>query len=131
MLAPVRIALVGMLAGLTLLAPPVLVAPGLAASDTPTLRVASGPSLVLVGTGFMPRSLVRVRVTGPGVDRSLSVRAGAKGAFTTRFAGLDPCAVKQATASGAGGTRARVPTPWFVRECPPPPPLAPGVYAAD
>jgi hypothetical protein len=127
----VRIAIVSVLAALFLVVAPAGAAKGPAAPIAPTLRVASGPSLVLVGTGFAPQSLVRLRVTGPGVDRRVSVRAGAGGGFTTRFAGLEPCSVREAAASAANGARARVPTPWFVRECPPPPPLAPGVYSLN
>jgi hypothetical protein len=103
----------------------------MSASTTPRLRVASGSSLVLVGTGFAPRSLVRLRVTGPGVDRRASAKASARGGFTTGVTVLYPCSIREATASAANGTRARVPTPWFVRECPPPPPLAPGVYSVS
>ena len=38
--------------------------------------------------------------------------------------------VAEVIATTATGARARVPAAWFVRECPPPPPLAPGVYSA-
>jgi hypothetical protein len=38
--------------------------------------------------------------------------------------------VKQVTARTIGGALVRVPPPWFIRECPPPPPLAPGVDPA-
>jgi hypothetical protein len=127
----VRIAVVCVLAALPFVAALAGAGQSAAVPTAPTLHVASGPSLVLVGTGFAPRSLVRLRVSGPGVDRRASVRVGDRGGFTTRFAGLDPCSVKEATASGANGARARVPTPWFVRECPPPPPLAPGVYSLN
>ena len=102
-----------------------------ASSGAPTLRVGNGQFLVLVGSGFAPRSLVRVRVTGPGVDRRTSVRASIGGSFLTRFNGVDRCSVQEATASAIiGGARARVPRPWFLRECPPPPPLAPSVGPA-
>jgi hypothetical protein len=96
-------------------------------SAVPALRLGPGPSLTVVGNGFVPRALVRVRVVGAGIDRRASVRAGSGGAFVVRFAGLERCSVDGITATAAGA-RARVPTPWLVRECPPPPPLAPGVY---
>ena len=125
-----RIALVSVLAAVALVAVPAGAGSGAASSDAPTLRVGNGEFLVLVGSGFAPRSLVRVRVTGPGVDRRTSVRASIGGRFVTRFTGIERCSVKEATASAFGGARARVPRPWFLRECPPPPPLAPSVGPA-
>jgi len=103
---------------------------GAASSGIPTLRVGNGEFLVLVGSGFAPRSLVRVRVTGNGIDRQALVRASLRGSFVTRFADLDRCAAKQVTARTMGGVLVRVPPPWFIRECPPPPPLAPGANPA-
>jgi len=125
-----RIALGSVFAAVALVAVPAGAGSGVASSGVPTLRVGNGQFLVLVGSGFAPHSLVRVRVTGPGVDRRTSVRASSGGSFITRF-GIDPCSVQEATASAiVGGARARVPRPWFLRECPPPPPLAPSVGPA-
>ena len=97
-----------------------------ASSGAPTLRVGNGPFMVLVGSGFAPRSLVRVRVTGNGIDRRASVRTNLRGRLRHPLARSRPLTVKQATARTIGGVLARVPPPWFIRECPPPPPLAPG-----
>lgn len=125
-----RIALVSALALVALVAVPGGAAAVAASASTPTLRIGNGPFMVLVGSGFAPRSMVRVHVTGNGIDRRASIRANLRGGFVTRFPGLDRCAVKQATARTTGGALARVPPPWFIRECPPPPPLAPGVDPA-
>ena len=125
-----RIALVSAFTAVALVA----VSPGdataAAAGGAPTLRVGNGQFIVLVGSGFVPRSLVRLRVTGNGIDRRASIRANLRGGFVMRFPGLDRCSVKQATARTIGGALVRVPPPWFIRECPPPPPLAPGVDPA-
>ena len=102
-----------------------------APAAAPVIRVAPGTALTVVGTGFAPRAFVRVHVAGAGVDRRASVRTGAKGSFVLRFTGIERCSVDEVTATTAAGTRARVPAAWFVRECPPPPPLTPGVYAMD
>jgi hypothetical protein len=92
----------------------------------PTLRVVPGPSLTVQGTGFVPRTLVRLRVTSTGaVVRTAVVRTGAKGGFVTRFPLLEMCSATRITAAGVRDRLARVPTAWFVRECPPPPPLDP------
>ena len=125
-----RIALVSAVALVALVAVPGGAATVSASGGTPTLRIGNAPFMVLVGSGFAPRSLVRVHVTGNGIERRASIRANLRGYFVTRFPGLDRCAVKQATARTIGGTLARVPPPWFARECPPPPPLAPGVDPA-
>jgi hypothetical protein len=95
-----------------------------AEAAAPTLRVVPGPALAVQGTGFVPRTLVRLRLTQPGeVVRAVWVRTGSRGGFLVRFPALEPCSVGQITASGARTLRARVPTAWLVRECPPPPPL--------
>ncbi|HET9288404.1 MAG TPA: hypothetical protein VFO26_12695 [Gaiella sp.] len=93
-------------------------------ATAPQVRVAPGETLTIVGAGFAPRVLVRLRLAGPGIARQTTVRAGRRGGFTRRFPGLGACSVDEVTAS-AGRARARVPTPWFIKECPPPPPLAP------
>src|SRR5262245_25905371 len=124
-----RIALVSALAVVSLVAVP----GGTAAPATggvPTLRVGNAQFLTLVGAGFAPRSLVRVRVTGTGIDRHASVRANLRGGFVARFLDVDRCSVRLATARVADRLLARVPPPWFARECPPPPPLAPGANPA-
>jgi hypothetical protein len=120
-----RIALVSALAVVMLAAVPSSESSIATSGGAPTLRVGNGPFMVLLGSGFAPRSLVRVRVSGNGIDRRASVRASLRGSFVTRFPGLDRCAVKQVTARTAVGALVRVPPPWFARECPPPPPLAP------
>jgi|RhiMethySRZTD1v2_1073278.scaffolds.fasta_scaffold69783_3 hypothetical protein len=125
-----RIALASALALVALVAVPGGAATVAASGSTPTLRIGNGPFMVLVGSGFAPRSLVRVHVTGNGIERRASIRANLRGYFVTRFPGLDRCAVKQVTARTIGGALVRVPPPWFIRECPPPPPLAPGVDPA-
>ena len=93
-----------------------------AASSSPSLRVVPGPTLTIAGAGFVPRALVRLRLTSSGrVLRILSVRTGGRGGFLVRFPALETCSPTLITASGAGGRLARVPAAWFVRECPPPP----------
>ena len=57
----------------------------MASGGAPTLRIGNGPFMVLVGSGFAPRSLVRVHVTGNGIDRRASIRANLRGSFVTRF----------------------------------------------
>ena len=100
------------------------------AGTSPTLRVGTTTTLSLVGTGFTPRVLVTLRVVAPDFSRRVVVRAGAKGGFTARFPGLDRCATNMMIARAANGTGARVPISWWIRECPPPPPLQPGVAGA-
>ena len=116
-----RILVVSLLAGLVAAVQPVAVPAAVAA----TLRIAPGEHLTVVGSGFRPRTLVRVHVAGPGVDRVKRVRADAGGRLTAPFL-LERCAVDEVTATAANGVRARVSPAWFVRECPPPPPLQPG-----
>lgn len=97
---------------------------GTASAATPTLRVVTAPTLTVQGAGFVPRTLVRLRLVQAGdVIRSVRVRAGSRGGFLVRFPALEACSVSAITAWGAGERRARVPAAWFVRECPPPPPL--------
>jgi hypothetical protein len=102
-----------------------------ATSATPVIRVAPGHNLGVTGVGFAPRALVRLRAVGAGIDRRATVRANAHGAFVFRFGAIGRCSVDEVIATTAAGARARVPAAWFVRECPPPPPLAPGVYSTD
>jgi hypothetical protein len=92
----------------------------------PTLRVVPGPSLAVQGAGFVPQTLVRLRLTGSGhVLRVVLVRAGTRGGFLVRFPALERCSPSLITATGTRERQARVPAAWFVRECPPPPPLDP------
>lgn len=116
-----------LLAGLAL----AVVSPAATASSAaaPTLRIATAAQLTVVGAGFPPRGLVRVHLVGPGLVKRSFVRTNAAGAFVLRFSGLEPCSLESVVAITSSGTRVRVPTAFFVRECPPPPPLAPGVYA--
>jgi hypothetical protein len=102
-----------------------------ATTVAPVIRVAPGHNLGVAGIGFAPRALVRIRAVGAGIDRRAYVRANAQGAFLFRFAAIERCSVDEVIATTAAGARARVPAAWFVRECPPPPPLAPGVYSMD
>lgn len=90
----------------------------------PTLRTVPGPSLAVAGTGFVPRTIVLLRLKGPDVARLVRVRSGRNGGFLVRFA-VANCALTSVTATGVRGRVARVPIAWFVRECPPPPPLDP------
>ena len=95
-----------------------------AAAAAPALRVVPGPALAVQGTGFVPRALVQLRLAQAGdVVRAVWVRAGSRGGFLVRFPALERCSVSQITASGPRARQARVPTTWFIRECPPPPPL--------
>ena len=96
------------------------------AAASPTLRIVPGQSLVVAGTGFVPRTVVVLRVGGPDVARVARVRSGRTGQFRATFPSLTTCSVSSVTARGARDRFARVPVAWFVRECPPPPPLAPG-----
>ena len=109
----------------------VFVSPGAAAPTGATLRVSTAARLTLVGTGFGPRAVIRVQLVGPGLTKRTTVRTSPGGGFVLRFAGLERCSIDSATAITATGARVRVPTAFFVRECPPPPPLAPGVYLSD
>jgi len=101
-----------------------------AGATSPTLRVGTTTSLTVIGTGFKPRVLVTLRVSGSEFTRRVTVRTGLKGGFTFRFAGLERCSPHVVLAQMANGVGARVPISWFVRECPPPPPLQPGVAGA-
>ena len=96
-----------------------------ASAAAPTLRVVPGPSLIVSGGGFLPRTMVVLRLQGPDIKRVTRVRSGRNGRFLVRFA-LETCSLTAVTATGVRNRTARVPTAWFVRECPPPPPLAPG-----
>ena len=108
----------------------VCVAALLSAADVraagPALRIVPGPSLAVAGTGFVPRTIVLVRLKGPDVARLVRVRSGRNGGFLVRFA-IENCSLTAITATGTRNRSARIPTPWFVRECPPPPPLDPAV----
>ena len=97
------------------------------AGTGPTLRIGSTNDLSVVGSGFRPGILVRIQLVGPGLDRRATVRAGVRGGFAFRFHGVGRCAARSVIARATNGAAARVPPPWFVRECPPPPPLQPGV----
>ena len=93
----------------------------------PTLRIGPTGDLSVVGSGFRPGILVRIQLIGPALDRRTSVRAGARGGFMLRFRGVERCAPRSVTARASNGAGARVPLPWFIRECPPGPPLQPSV----
>jgi hypothetical protein len=89
------------------------------------LTVAPAAQLTLSGAGFAPGVRVTVTLAGLEQPRRKVVRASARGRFTVRFAGLGRCSITGATAVAGDGGRARVPPAWFVRRCPPPPPLDP------
>jgi hypothetical protein len=130
-----RLALIAALAlaiglGATAVAPgsgsTILVGPGPGA----TIRVGPTRGFSVIGTGFRPKVLVTLRVIAPGLDRRVTVRAGVRGGFTLRLPGLARCEPRSVTARAANGAGARIPVTWFVRECPPPPPLQPGLAGA-
>jgi hypothetical protein len=117
-----RMRTIGLLALVVLIA--LALGVGDARAGAPTLRVVPGPSLAVAGTGFVPRTVVVLRLNGPAVERVVRVTSGRRGGFLVRFA-LEKCSLTTITASGIRSRSARIPLPWFVRECPPPPPLAP------
>jgi hypothetical protein len=84
--------------------------PAGAGADGPRLQILRGSPLTVRGTGFAGAE--RVRLTVRTVTRTVtqSVRAGADGAFTARFAGvrLGRCGDGAITAVGARGDRARL-----------------------
>jgi len=100
---------------------------GAAAGTAPTLRIGPTNDLSVVGSGFRPGILVRIQLIGFGLDRRATVRAGARGGFTFLFRGVARCEARSVIARATNGAGARVPVPWFIRECPPPPPLQPGI----
>ena len=87
----------------------------------------AGPTLAIQGTGFVPRTIVRLRVTASGaVLRVVLVRSGVGGGFSVKLPIGAPCGVTVVNATGVGARHARVAT-GFARQCPPPPPIrAPG-----
>jgi hypothetical protein len=101
----------------------VAAAAAVSAATGPTLRVVPGSTLAVQGSGFVPRTLVRLRVTSLGkVLRVVLVRAGATGGFTARLPLGSACGVTVVSATGARGRHARVVT-GLERLCPPPPPI--------
>jgi hypothetical protein len=79
---------------------------------------ASGPSLALVhrsplavrGSGFQPRTAVRVVETSPAAH-TVVVRASAAGTFVTGLVSGDPCAAILVRAVGRGGGLASLHVP--------------------
>ena len=100
---------------------------GATAATAPTLRIGPTNDLSVIGSGFRPGILVRIQLVGFGLDRRATVRAGVRGGFTFLFRGVDRCEARSVIARATNGAGARVPVPWFIRECPPPPPLQPGI----
>ena len=93
------------------------------AATGPALRVVPGSMLAVQGSGFVPRTVVRLRLTSAGkVLGVVVVRAGAGGGFTARLTARPACGVAVVTATGVGDRRARVAT-GLTRLCPPPPPI--------
>ena len=105
----------------------VVLAPTAGATTAPTLRVIPGSTPSIQGTGFVPRTIVRLRVTGSGVVlRLILVRSGSGGGFSVKLPIGSSCGVTVVNAAGAGTRHARVAT-GLARQCPPPPPIrAPG-----
>ncbi|MFV2064471.1 MAG: hypothetical protein ACC726_13325, partial [Chloroflexota bacterium] len=60
-------------------------------TDCPSQPDGAGPtSATIAGTGFAPRTIVELRLSGPGVERSLgSTEASADGSFRLRVDGLE------------------------------------------
>jgi hypothetical protein len=97
-----------------------------AGAATPTLRMVPGAPLAVEGTGFVPRTTVRLRLTSSGrLQRVVVVRTGVQGGFRRRLPEPQTCSLTVVTATGAGGRQARLPMTWFVRRCAPPPPIDP------
>ena len=71
--------------------------------STATVMLRPAPVPTVVGRGFKPRE--SVRITGP---TTLRVTASAKGTFTARLPGADPCGSITITAVGSRGSRASV-----------------------
>jgi len=94
-----------------------------AAAAAPSLRVLPGSTLTIQGAGFVPRTVVRLRVTGSGaVLRTVLVRSGAGGGFSVKLPMGASCGVTVIDATGVRDRHARVAT-GFGRQCPPPPPI--------
>jgi hypothetical protein len=96
------------------------------AATGPSLRIGSNNELSVVGRGFRPGTVVRIQLVGPALDRRATVRTGPRGGFTLLFPGIARCAPSSVIARAANGVSVRVPPPFFLRDCPPPPPLPPG-----
>jgi hypothetical protein len=78
------------------------------ATSRPSLHITDQQPLVVAGSAFHPRELVRVQAIGVFGTRALSVRATRIGRFVARFASLsaDPCSLRFVKATGAHGSRA-------------------------
>jgi hypothetical protein len=76
-------------------------------ASTPKLVVAATSPLVVVGTGFEPREIVRVIVRTDEGDTAKSATASATGQITMRFARLklERCADVAVVAHGNKGSR--------------------------
>ena len=81
--------------------------------STPKLVVAATSPLVVVGTGFEPREIVRVVVRTDEGDAAKSTTASATGQITMRFARLklERCADVAVAARGNKGSSARLHRP--------------------
>ena len=98
-------------------------APTVGATTAPKLQVVPGSMLSIQGTGFVPRTVVRLRVTGSGVVlRMFLVRSGPGGGFSVRLPLGQSCGMTVVNAAGTGNRHARVAT-GLARPCPPPPPI--------
>jgi hypothetical protein len=101
----------------------VLTPPSAGAATEPTLRVVPGSTLAVHASGFVPRTVVRLRVMSSGkVLRVVFVRAGVAGGFTARLQLTPACGVIVVSAMGTRDRRAHVAT-GVARLCPPPPPI--------
>lgn len=94
-----------------------------AVAAAPSLRVVQGSTLTIQGAGFVPRTIVRLRLTVSGsVLRMVLVRAGAGGGFSLTLPLSPKCGVIVVNATGVRERQARVAT-GLARPCPPPPPI--------
>jgi hypothetical protein len=76
----------------------------------PALRLLDRQPLVLRGSSFLPRELVRVTVTTEGQRTMKRIRATATGTFTANFVPveLDRCSGALVVAAGLRGSQARL-----------------------
>ena len=72
------------------------------------LAIVDREPLTIRGTRFAPNEKVRLHVSGPA-QLTRSIRAGARGGFTTRFeVGLGRCDALVVQAVGSRGSRAQI-----------------------
>jgi hypothetical protein len=98
---------------IALVLPASAVGVGTEAKRVPALRLLDRQPLVLRGSSFLPRELVRVTVTTEGQRTMKRFRATATGTFTANFvpAQLDRCSGALVVAAGLRGSEARLKVP--------------------